>query len=110
MIISKARLTTTLTALVLVSGAALAIAPAAGAATTTTTTAEAAAAAVICPYKTLRATQRYVSATSSSFRGAWAKGATLGVYQGSASNGRLETTSGYWVKVADVASAGQCYY
>ncbi|MDX3100879.1 hypothetical protein ACIBO5_28965 [Nonomuraea angiospora] len=106
MIISKARLTTTLTALVLVSGAALAIAPAASAATTT---AEAAAAAVICPYKTLRATQRYESATSSSYNGAWAKGATLGVYQGSASNGRLGTTSGYWVKAADVASAGQCY-
>lgn len=69
------------------------------------TTAEAAAAAVICPYKTLRATQRYESATGSSYNGAWAKGASLGVYQGSASNGRLGTTSGYWVKAADVTSA-----
>ncbi|MET7332164.1 hypothetical protein [Nonomuraea sp. NPDC005650] len=106
MIISKARLATTLTALVLASGAALATAPAVGA----TTTDEVAAAAVVCPYKTLRPTQRYLSATGTTFSGSWARGATLNVYQGSASNGRLGTTSGYWVKSADVTSAGQCRY
>ena len=65
---------------------------------------------LICPYYVRTySTPRYISAYGSSYNGVFGTGSYLKAYEGSNTNGRMKTTTNYWVIAANISRlTGPC--